>query len=584
MARVLLSNVRPDPVANGLVASLMDPFGERFTRGQGLFTLTGHLHHVGTHLIAQNIQAPTVVLEYPTLSDFRDEVRKGFDVIGISFMIHHTERALEMCRIARAEAPHSTVTLGGHGTLNLDAAVPAAEQRVLFDHVCRGDGVPFMRALLGEPVDAPVRQGVFPRNGMAPPWLTRYPPGIVVPLVAGFGCTWRCEFCASARFWNHQRIEFAGARELYADIQRLYRVYPGLQGFFIIDEDWMVQTKTIRELIALVSGDRTFGGLRNFNFITESSIAALRQYDPDELLLSGLSYVFIGYESKFADALGFAKRAGEAKAVFDMLRARGICTNAAMMVGWDFHTPENLPEDLEYLISCRPTYAQFSRVIPYPGTALWERLRQEGRLDCAVPWKDYHNYGGSFRHHHLTAEQIHRFIEDGYRQMYERLGPSLLRMIDTYLNGYDYCRRVQRRELREDKAEHFRRRVQAMYPMLTVCRVFAPNAQVRRLADEVEQRRRELLGPPSLAQRAIGNAFVARAASYKARNALRLRPAPPRTFPCKRYIYDRRNAPAARPFRVEYDNADLAFRMQRWVAAVLTGRTQAGSSGRSRLP
>jgi len=566
MTRVLLSNVRPDPVDTGVVASLMDPFGERFTRGQGLFTLTGHLHHVGTHLIAQNIQAPTTVLEYPTLDDFRAEVDKGYDVIGISFLIHHTDRALEMCRIARERSPRSTLVLGGHGTLNLDEAVPDERQRqVLFDHVCRGDGVRFMRELLGEPADAPVRQGIFPRNGMAPPWLTRYPPGIVVPLVAGFGCTWRCEFCASARFWDHRRIEFAGATELYADIQRLYRIYPGLQSFFIIDEDWMVQTKTIRELIPLMSGDRTFGGLAKFNFITESSIASLRQYDPDELLLSGLSYVFIGYESKFTDALGFAKRLGEAEQVFGTLRERGICTNGAMMVGWDFHTPENLPEDLEYFIRCRPTYAQFSRVVPYPGTALWERLEQEGRLDRSVPWKDHHNYGGSYRHRHLTAEQVHHFIEAGYRRMYETLGPSLLRMYDTFLDGYQYCQRRERRELREDKAAYYRGRLQALSPLLKVFRVFAPNAHVRRLAEETERRRNDLLGPPSLAQRAVANALVVRAASYETRTALRPRHTARRTFPCKRYIYDRRQLPDARPFRVEYDHADLGFRVQRWL-------------------
>jgi hypothetical protein len=114
MKRVLLTNVRPDLIEGGYVASLFDPFGERFTRGQGVFTLTGHLHALGTHMIAQNIRAHSVVLEYPTLEDFRKELRKGFDLIGISFWINHTDGALQLCRIAREESPSSKVVLGGH--------------------------------------------------------------------------------------------------------------------------------------------------------------------------------------------------------------------------------------------------------------------------------------------------------------------------------------------------------------------------------------------------------------------------------------------------------------------------------------
>lgn len=568
--RLLLSNVRPDLIEGGYTASLFDPFGERFTRGQGIFTLTGHLHALGPHMIAQNIQAPSVVLEYPTLLDFRKELRKGYDLIGISFWINHTDGALEMCRIARQESPNSKIILGGHGILNLEEAVPSEVERSrLFDYVCPGEGVKFMRELLGEQVDAPIRQGIFPRSGALPPWLTPYPPGMIVPILAGYGCAAGCSFCASSRFWNFQHIEFANASALYASIKQLYRIYPGLQSFLIIDEDFFRFQDTVRELSRLVSRDTHFGGLRKFSFITETSISALSEFDPDEILLSGLEYAFIGYESKFAAEHGLPKRRGDAKAIFKSLRERGINTNAAMMVGWDFQTPENLGEDLEYLISCEPTQNQFSRLIPYPGTALWKTMEMKGRLDTSVPWREYHNYGGSLAHKHLDPGQIHSFIEESHRKVYETIGPSLLRMFDTYLNGYEYCLASSRRELYEDKAAHFRERLLLAYPMFEVCRTFAPNARVRQIAVEAEKRLRDLCGPPSTAMRLAAKALVARVGAYKLSSSFHPGTARYRIFPCKRYIYDGRGDEIGRPFRVEYDHPAFGFRLQRGAGRVL---------------
>jgi hypothetical protein len=563
MKRILLSNVRPRLIEGDVPGSLFDPFGERFTRGQGVFTLTGHLHATGTHLIAQNIQSPSTVLEYPTIDDFRSEVRRGYDIIGISFWINHTDDALEMCRVARAESPSSMIVLGGHGVLNLDDAVPSKkEQQLLFDYACNGDGVSFMRGLLGERVDAPVSQGIFPRGGALPVWMTRYPPGMIAPLLAGYGCPWGCSFCASSRFWNYKHTEFADPQSIYSHLQHLYTIYPNIESFWIIEEDYFRYPETVRTLMKLVAEDHTFGGLKKFGFITEASIGALSNYEPDELLMTGLDYAFIGYESSFAAEHGLEKRRGDAPAIFKSLRSRGILTNAAMQVGWDFQTPDNLEQDLEMLSACEPTQAQFSRLIPYPGTKLWESLKNDCRLDLSVKWSDYHNYGGSYQHVHLTPKQISDFIQHAHARLFDVLGPSLLRMYQTFIDGYEYCKSSKLRPLREDRAEHYRLRLKFAYPVFSVCRSFAPNKRVRDMALLGIKRIRNLFGPPSALERTMAGLALGSAATYRIGMVLGTKPGKPRVFPCKRYVYDGRGD-EGRPFRVEYDHMDLGYRVQR---------------------
>ncbi|MFW6067013.1 MAG: hypothetical protein ACOC97_01650 [Myxococcota bacterium] len=57
------------------------------------------------------------------------------------------------------------------------------ELRPLVDHLCLGEGVSFMRKLLGEPVDAPVKVSHMPPGGVTLPWHRRYVGRLAAPPV-----------------------------------------------------------------------------------------------------------------------------------------------------------------------------------------------------------------------------------------------------------------------------------------------------------------------------------------------------------------------------------------------------------------
>ena len=85
--------------------SLTDATGARFTRGDGIFCLNSHSHSFANHVLAQNIDVPSVVLEYPRWADFTAEVKKGYSVIGISALPVHLDGVLRMCRHIREQSP-----------------------------------------------------------------------------------------------------------------------------------------------------------------------------------------------------------------------------------------------------------------------------------------------------------------------------------------------------------------------------------------------------------------------------------------------------------------------------------------------
>jgi hypothetical protein len=130
----------------------MELFHNQVTREQGVFPYRFNHHSFGLYMMAENIDIPATVLDFPSLGEFKRELRKGYDYVGISFIVPNVEKAKKMAEIVREQSPGTKIILGGHGV-----SIPGIEQLVLHDHICRGDGVAFLRQLFGEAVDRPLR-------------------------------------------------------------------------------------------------------------------------------------------------------------------------------------------------------------------------------------------------------------------------------------------------------------------------------------------------------------------------------------------------------------------------------------------
>ena len=100
----------------------------------------------GLMMIQANIQAPCMLLDFPTLDRFIEEIRTHqYDVVGISSIIPNVYKVKKMCELIRQYLPKATIVIGGH-----IANVPDLAQRVDADHFVRGEGVRWFRGFLGE--------------------------------------------------------------------------------------------------------------------------------------------------------------------------------------------------------------------------------------------------------------------------------------------------------------------------------------------------------------------------------------------------------------------------------------------------
>ena len=531
-----------------------DIMRQRFFKGQEIFAVEGHMHLIGPFIIAQNISAPCTVLDHPTMENWIEEVKKGYDYVGISSLTPNIESVMEMFREVRRHSPKSETILGSFAAQSVGAFYPQEEWKKLVDHIVLGDGVRWFRRFLGDDTEAPVRQHFLPRCSFgSTPWLDRRPPGDTSALIAAVGCDRGCDFCTTTTHFGGKRHVLVSPEQVKNEMKMWQVRAPGTN-FIIYEED---QDKDfVNEIGRLLREDPDID-LSQFFITILISINTLSTYDDlDELVHNGIGSCFIGLESKFAPDEGYGKRVGDAKEIFDALHERGIGTMVGWMAGFDFHTREILEEDFQYLLACRPTTAQLTRVTPYPGTPLYSRLKEEGRIK-PFKWEDVSFYGGGMIHKHLYEHEIMEFIRRGDERLLHTWGPTLLRFFKLNFNGYERYKEYDDPHFRQIAQRH-RQRAYESYAMIPALERFAPNGRVRKMVKEFEQRWKNHFGEPSSFMKVQARYGEIKAAWAKLRETVDPVNRHIRIPPAKRYHYFGKDIKdnGSLPYRKEYLNKD----------------------------
>jgi haloalkane dehalogenase len=439
-------------------------FHAQVTRAQGIFSLRSTYISYGLEYIAENITTPATVLQYPTMKQFQRELRKGYDYVGISFVIATFGKLKKMCKMVKEVSPGSKIILGGYGTM-----LPECDR--YGDYVCREEGVGFMRRLLGEiHKDEPKKHVVCPTIGK----VLGFPIMKGAVVLAGLGCPHGCEFCATSHFHKRRHIPLLKTGEdLHREIRRVQKALgnPNLP-IGIIEEDFLLQKERAGEYLDCVKKDAE-NPIRISCFASAYSIA---QWDPEDLVRMGIETVWIGVESREAN---YTKLKGlDIDAIFETLHSHGINTLASLIIGHDFHTVEKVWRDLEYLISLKPSLSQFLIMTPACSTPLFERLGREGRL-LDVPHKHWDGFHLAFDHPHIGKQKMEQLILEVYDEEYRRLGPSAIRYIEKLLRGYLRFKNATNSLLRM-RAEQYRKGCLEALPIFSTAARYAPTEAVAR--------------------------------------------------------------------------------------------------------
>ena len=461
------------------------------TRAQGIFSPRTVNIQFSIEYIAENLDAPTVVLQYPSQREFIRELKKGYDYVGISFLMAIFHKVKEMVALIRQYAPNTKIVLGGYGTvLNDEVLKPHA------DFICREEGVGFMRRLLGEP-EIPMPY----KHPLIVSWLKVFGWKVsgTGKIFAGLGCPNGCDFCCTSHFFKRKHIKLLpDGKDIYAVAERYLDMDPSLV-FLIIDEDFLLNKKRAMQFReAVMQSGKT---LSIFAF---SSIKALSQYTVEEILEMGIDGFWIGYEGTRSN---YAKQQGRPiEEILTEFREHGITILTSMIVGFDYQTPEVVAQEFDGLMKLKPALGQYLIYGPPPGTPFYERVMRENLMhekyvqDPTLMYRHADGFTTMMKHPTLSPQEIEGLQQWCFEQDFQRLGPSIFRVLESRFLGYQKLKNSPNPFLRQ-KAEVYARDLRAAFPVFLAGRLLGPNPAVRRWIGDLEQRLHEALGRPALAQR-----------------------------------------------------------------------------------
>ena len=505
MKKVLFTSVcRPLGEACGDAPSVgYELLHGQVTRAQGLFSPRSLHTQFSLEYIAVNLDAPTVVLQYPSREELICELKKGYDYVGISFILATFHIMEEMVELVRRHSPKSQIILGSHGTV-LDDEVLAPYG----DHICREEGVAYMRRLLDEPkrempythpmVINPLR--VFGQHVSQ--------TGIVF---AGLGCPNGCDFCCTSHYFKRRHIRLLPTgKDIYDVVRKYHEIDPDMN-IMIMDEDFLLNRQR-----ALEFRDCVIEGGKPLSVFCFASVRALSRFTVTEIMEMGIDGIWIGYEGTRS---GYAKQSGRpVDEIFNEFGEAGITVLASMILGFPYQTPQIIQQELDGLLALKPTFAQFLIYGPVPGTPFFEHVKKNRLFHQEIeedPKNNYWRKGTAFyslvKHETMTAGEIEAIQTDCFLQDFRRLGPSIYRTVEVWLNGYLKWKDSSIPIMRK-KAVMFAAFVRSAYPAFLPGRLFGPTRETRRQLRQLELRCHEVLGKPTAAEKLLGLGAVGAAA------------------------------------------------------------------------
>jgi radical SAM superfamily enzyme YgiQ (UPF0313 family) len=334
------------------------------------------------------------------------------DLVLIQVYITNAFRAYRIADHYRARG--TFVALGGlHVTALPDEAMghadtiflgPAEQTFPLFlQHFRAGRAERVYRSTVSRTLDQvpPIRRDLIRRR------LYLVPNSIVVTR----GCPQHCDFCYKDAF-------FAGGRSFYTqrvdaalcEIARL----PGRHLYFL--DDHLLGNRRFATAL--------FDGMRGMNrlFQGAATVDSILQGDLIEHAAdAGLRSLFVGFETLTPGNLARSNKVQNLgrsyQAVADRLHSLGIMINGSFVFGMDDDDEDVFARTVEWAIAHGITTATFHIQTPYPGTRLFARLEQEGRI-VTREWDIYDTRHVVYRPARLHPEVLEKGYDWAYREFY----------------------------------------------------------------------------------------------------------------------------------------------------------------------
>lgn len=256
------------------------------------------------------------------------------------------------------------------------------------------------------------------------------------------GCPFNCDFCNVTALFGH-RCRTKSTSQVLAELDRIYN-QGWRAGIFFVDDNFIGNKKQLKTdlLPALIKWQK---GKKGISFLTEVSINLA---DDDELMQmmvdAGFDMVFIGIETP--DDSGLAECSKKQNRNRDMLsdikkmQRFGFQVQGGFIVGFDSDTSTIFQRQIDFIQKSGITTAMVGMLQAIPGTRLYQRMKDEGRL---IGTTTGDNVDGTTNI--VPSKMNAKTLQDGYKKILNEIysHKGYYQRVKTFLKEYKQSQKTK---------------------------------------------------------------------------------------------------------------------------------------------
>lgn len=273
----------------------------------------------------------------------------------------------------------------------------------------------------------------FPRRDM----LQRYAYSTAHTFEATRACIHHCDFCVVPAAWGTRPYQ-KPIEEVVADIQQ-----QGAKRLIFLDLNLIADTHYAAALFeALMPLKVRWFGLATILLAYNQKLLSLATR-------SGCRGLLVGFESLSKPNLRASQKGFNDPTryheVMKIFHQHNISIMGCFVFGMDDDTPDLFQKTAQFVVEAKIDLPRFAILTPFPGTPLFNRLKQEGRI-LNEDWSLYDSQHVVFQPIHMTPTELYQGTEKAWKHaysltsMWKRLYPTPRQpLISTAANfGYRF--------------------------------------------------------------------------------------------------------------------------------------------------
>ena len=231
------------------------------------------------------------------------------------------------------------------------------------------------------------------------------------------GCPHHCEFCGGSVLLTGRYKQKPVAKVL-EEIQKIHSIWehPFIE---FADDNSIVDKGYWKELLTALKK-------KKFRWFTETDLSVS---EDEELLTlmreSGCAQVLIGLESPVRAGLHGLELNNDwkyrhwrkYKDAIKTIQSHGVSVNGCFIIGLDGHTPDIFDQVVAFVRETELYEIQVTLMTPFPGTPLYDRLKQERRILEDRRWDKCTLFDINFKPSHMSVEEL----DKGFKKLIENI-------------------------------------------------------------------------------------------------------------------------------------------------------------------